>query len=85
MVKPGGILPFKGPCTAACCIVDVCRHALFYETRFVLVLPDGSCGEQEAQEEEMDRAPGTIQAKVGLLGEEGGRVFPEGVPRRASG
>lgn len=57
------------------------QNALFDETRFVLVLSDGSCGEQKAQEEEMDRAPGNIQAKVSLLGEEGGRVFPVGFPR----
>jgi hypothetical protein len=60
------------------------QNALFDETRFGLVLPDGSRGEQKAQEEEMDRASGNIQAKVGLLGEEGRRVFPVGFPRGAS-
>ena len=40
------------------------QDALFFKTHFVLVLLDGSCGEQKAQEEEMDRAAGNVQAKV---------------------
>lgn len=40
------------------------QDALFHTTHFVLVLPDGSCGQQKAQEEEMDRAAGNAQAKV---------------------
>lgn len=48
------------------------QNALFYKTHFVLVLPDGSCGEQKAQEEAMDRAGGNAQAKVKWVGKEGG-------------
>ena len=40
------------------------QDALFFKTHFVFVLLDGSCGEQKAQEEEMDRAAGNVQAKV---------------------
>eukprot|EP00072_Mus_musculus_P055449 XP_006537680.1 PREDICTED: gamma-aminobutyric acid receptor subunit rho-2 isoform X2 [Mus musculus] len=36
MVKPGGILPIKSPCTAACCIIDMCRMP--YLMRLALVL-----------------------------------------------
>lgn len=39
------------------------QDALFSKTHFVLVLLDGSRGEQKAQEEERDRAAGN-QAKV---------------------
>lgn len=48
------------------------QNALFYKTHFVLVLPDGSCGQQKAQEEAMDRAGGNAQAKVKGVGKEGG-------------
>ena len=40
------------------------QDALFFKTHFAFVLLDGSCGEQKAQEEEMDRAAGNVQAKV---------------------
>lgn len=65
------------------------QNALFYETYFGLVLPDGSCGEQKAQEEEMDRAAGNAQAKVNLWGCECAWVcvcvFPVAFPRRGCG
>ncbi|XP_057646533.1 gamma-aminobutyric acid receptor subunit rho-2 isoform X2 [Chionomys nivalis] len=36
MVKPGGACPVEGPCTAACCIVDICRMPYFMRLVFFL-------------------------------------------------
>ncbi|XP_005362011.1 gamma-aminobutyric acid receptor subunit rho-2 [Microtus ochrogaster] len=36
MVKPGGTCPVEGPCTTACCIIDICRMPYFMRLAFFL-------------------------------------------------
>lgn len=72
MVKPGGWPRRRSP-ESSLWHRRLSQNALSYKTHFVLVLPDGSCGQQKAQEEERDRAAGNAQAKVKWVsGEVGG-------------